>query len=103
MAFNLKINKMKVLDGEIIEMEEPLSDHKPVWALLELQYWNVINADRLWKTNLKFKFIVQLSIIKSEKTYELRKKFHLQNLLINCFYIPVIFSNKSCNWDFGFA
>lgn len=29
--------KMKVLDGEIIEMEKPLSDHKPVWALLELK------------------------------------------------------------------
>jgi len=28
--------KMKVLDGEIIEMEKPLSDHKPVWALLEI-------------------------------------------------------------------
>ena len=38
MAFNLKINKMKVLDGEIIEMEKALSDHKPVWALLEVQY-----------------------------------------------------------------
>lgn len=30
--------KMKVLDGEIIEMEKPLSDHKPVWALLEVQH-----------------------------------------------------------------
>jgi exonuclease III len=29
--------KMKVLDGEIIEMEKPLSDHKPVWALLEVK------------------------------------------------------------------
>ncbi len=28
--------KMKVLDGEIIDMEKPLSDHKPVWALLEI-------------------------------------------------------------------
>lgn len=28
--------KMKVLDGQIIEMEKPLSDHKPVWALLQL-------------------------------------------------------------------
>lgn len=26
--------KMKVIDGQIIEMEKPLSDHKPVWALL---------------------------------------------------------------------
>lgn len=30
--------KMKILDGEIIEMEKPLSDHKPVWALLQLKY-----------------------------------------------------------------
>jgi len=29
--------KMKVLDGDIIEMEKPLSDHKPVWALLEVK------------------------------------------------------------------
>jgi len=29
------ISKMKVLDGQIIELEKPLSDHKPVWALLE--------------------------------------------------------------------
>lgn len=29
--------KMKVLDGNIIEMEKPLSDHKPVWALLEVK------------------------------------------------------------------
>jgi maltose 6'-phosphate phosphatase len=29
--------KMKVLDGEIIEMEKPLSDHKPVWTLLEFK------------------------------------------------------------------
>ena len=28
--------KMKVLDGEIIDMEKPLSDHKPVWALLQV-------------------------------------------------------------------
>ena len=25
------------LDGDIFEMEKPLSDHKPVWALLELK------------------------------------------------------------------
>jgi len=30
-------SKMKVLDGGIIEMQVPLSDHKPVWALLELK------------------------------------------------------------------
>lgn len=30
-------DKMKVLDGEIIEMDKPLSDHKPVWALLQLK------------------------------------------------------------------
>jgi exonuclease III len=29
--------QMKALDGGIIEMETPLSDHKPVWALLELK------------------------------------------------------------------
>lgn len=29
--------KVKALDGEIIELEEPLSDHKPVWALLEIK------------------------------------------------------------------
>lgn len=29
--------RMKVLDGNIIEMEKPLSDHKPVWALLQLK------------------------------------------------------------------
>lgn len=29
--------KMKVLEGSIIEMEKPLSDHKPVWALLEVK------------------------------------------------------------------
>src|SRR5690606_20278644 len=26
----------KALDGHIIEMEKPLSDHKPVWALLQI-------------------------------------------------------------------
>jgi exonuclease III len=30
--------KMKVMDGEIFEMEKPLSDHKPVWALLRVKY-----------------------------------------------------------------
>lgn len=29
--------KTKVLDGQIIEMKKPLSDHKPVWALLQLK------------------------------------------------------------------
>ena len=29
--------KMNVLDGQIIEMEKPLSDHKPVWALFQLK------------------------------------------------------------------
>jgi len=29
--------KIKALDGQIMEMEKPLSDHKPVWALLELK------------------------------------------------------------------
>lgn len=29
--------KMKALDGQIIEMEKPLSDHKPVWALLQVK------------------------------------------------------------------
>jgi len=29
--------KVKALDGDIFEMEKPLSDHKPVWALLELK------------------------------------------------------------------
>jgi endonuclease/exonuclease/phosphatase family metal-dependent hydrolase len=29
--------KMQALDGGIIEMDTPLSDHKPVWALLELK------------------------------------------------------------------
>lgn len=30
-------NKVKALDGGIIEMETPLSDHKPVWTLLQLK------------------------------------------------------------------
>ena len=30
-------DEMKALDGGIIELETPLSDHKPVWALLELK------------------------------------------------------------------
>ncbi len=30
-------SKMNVLDGNIIEMEKPLSDHKPVWGLLEVK------------------------------------------------------------------
>ena len=30
-------NLIKALDGEIIEMKHHLSDHKPVWALLQLQ------------------------------------------------------------------
>ncbi len=29
--------KMKVLEGEIIEMEKPLSDHKPGWALMHVK------------------------------------------------------------------
>lgn len=29
--------KLKAADGQIIEMEKPLADHKPVWALLELK------------------------------------------------------------------
>ena len=29
--------KIKALDGDIFEMEKPLSDHKPVWAVLELR------------------------------------------------------------------
>jgi endonuclease/exonuclease/phosphatase family metal-dependent hydrolase len=29
--------EMKALDGGIIELEIPLSDHKPVWAQLELK------------------------------------------------------------------
>lgn len=29
-------DKIKAVDGNIIEMEEPLSDHKPIWALLQL-------------------------------------------------------------------
>ncbi|MBC8768548.1 endonuclease/exonuclease/phosphatase family protein [Arenibacter sp. BSSL-BM3] len=30
-------DKVKAIDGQIIEMEAPLSDHKPVWALLEIK------------------------------------------------------------------
>jgi len=29
--------KVKALDGQIIEMEKPLSDHKPVWATLQIK------------------------------------------------------------------
>jgi maltose 6'-phosphate phosphatase len=29
--------QIKVLDGDIIEWEKPLSDHKPVWAVLQLK------------------------------------------------------------------
>jgi len=29
--------KMNALEGQIIEMEKPLSDHKPVWALLQVK------------------------------------------------------------------
>ena len=29
--------KMKAVDGQILEMEKHLSDHKPVWALLEVK------------------------------------------------------------------
>ncbi|WP_181938030.1 MULTISPECIES: endonuclease/exonuclease/phosphatase family protein [unclassified Arenibacter] len=29
-------NKVKAINGQIMEMEKPLSDHKPVWALLEI-------------------------------------------------------------------
>jgi endonuclease/exonuclease/phosphatase family metal-dependent hydrolase len=29
--------KMQVVDGGIIEMKKPLSDHKPVWALLQVK------------------------------------------------------------------
>lgn len=29
--------KIKAVDGQIIEMEKPLSDHKPVWALLQVK------------------------------------------------------------------
>jgi len=25
------------VDGNIVEMKKPLSDHKPVWAMLELK------------------------------------------------------------------
>jgi len=28
--------RMKVIEGQIIEMEKPLSDHKPVWATLQI-------------------------------------------------------------------
>ena len=30
-------SKVKAIDGNIIELEKPLSDHKPVWAHLELR------------------------------------------------------------------
>ncbi len=30
--------KVKALDGQIIEMEKPLSDHKPVWATLQIEW-----------------------------------------------------------------
>ena len=30
-------NKAKAIDGNIIEMVRPLSDHKPVWALLQIK------------------------------------------------------------------
>ena len=30
-------SKVTALDGDIIEMKKPLSDHKPVWALLQLK------------------------------------------------------------------
>ncbi len=30
-------SKVKALDGQIIEMEKPLSDHKPVWATLQIE------------------------------------------------------------------
>jgi exonuclease III len=30
-------SQAKAVEGEIIEMEKPLSDHKPVWVLLELR------------------------------------------------------------------
>jgi maltose 6'-phosphate phosphatase len=33
--FNTK--SVKAVDGQIIEMEKPLSDHKPVWALLQIK------------------------------------------------------------------
>lgn len=29
--------RVKALDGQIIELDKPLSDHKPVWALLEIE------------------------------------------------------------------
>ena len=31
------LRKVRAVDGGIVEMEKPLSDHKPVWALLELK------------------------------------------------------------------
>lgn len=34
----LNTAKMQVIDGQIIELEKPLSDHKPVWALLEVKH-----------------------------------------------------------------
>lgn len=30
-------NRIQALAGELIEMDQPLSDHKPVWALLEIK------------------------------------------------------------------
>lgn len=30
-------DKVKALDGSIVEMNKPLSDHKPVWALLQIK------------------------------------------------------------------
>lgn len=30
-------NKIMAIDGQIIELEKPLSDHKPVWALLRIK------------------------------------------------------------------
>lgn len=32
-----KTTQINAIDGEIIEMEKPLSDHKPVWAKLQLK------------------------------------------------------------------
>lgn len=29
--------KMQAVEGSIIEMDNPLSDHKPVWAVLQLK------------------------------------------------------------------
>jgi len=31
-------SKVRAIDGDIIELNNPLSDHKPVWAHLELKY-----------------------------------------------------------------